>query len=173
VAAACCKKIDRSLSLIFTPLWDVFISRPVSSLALLPSLQLGLGHVFGNKFGEAMNANKWSEHNWAAPLKKLEIRHRKFYATRHTFITEMVKAGKNPNSMAPHRAFICLDHVLVQPGPEETAGIVTCRGQGTEATCRAAWKEDQHFHRARDAIGIGWILEGRAFSLVRPSSYSC
>jgi integrase len=50
--------------------------------------------VFVNKEGRPINAKKWFEHNWAEPLRKLQIRHRKFYATRHTFITEMVKAGR-------------------------------------------------------------------------------
>jgi integrase len=102
-------------------------------LELLPSLQLGLSHVFVNKFGEAMNAKKWSEHNWAAPLKKLEIRHRKFYATRHTFITETVKAGKNLKAVADYcgtsvamiEADYCgvlslnLDQTVLQPVPRK------------------------------------------------------
>jgi len=61
---------------------------------ILPARKLGIEHVFVNKEGRPINAKKWSEHNWAEPLRKLEIRHRKFYATRHTFITEMVKAGR-------------------------------------------------------------------------------
>src|SRR5262249_25453703 len=64
-------------------------------LKILPTRELGLSHVFVNKFGDPMNAKKWSEHNWAEPLEKLEIRHRKFYATRHTFITEAIKRGEN------------------------------------------------------------------------------
>jgi integrase len=102
-------------------------------LALLPSLQLGLSRVFVNKFGEAMNAKKWSEHNWAAPLKKLDIRHRKFYATRHTFITEMVKAAKNLKAVADYcgtsvamiEADYCgvlslnLDQTVLQPVPRK------------------------------------------------------
>ncbi len=58
---------------------------------LLPSRALGLAHVFVNKDGKPMNAKKWTEHNWTEPLKELEIRHRKFYATRHTFITEKIR----------------------------------------------------------------------------------
>ena len=58
----------------------------IDVLKLLPSRQLGLKHVFVNKLGEPMNAKKWAEHNWAGPLKKLEIRHRKFYSTRHTLL---------------------------------------------------------------------------------------
>jgi integrase len=63
----------------------------VEVLKLLPSRPLGLKHVFVNKDGRPMDAKKWSEHNWAGPLTALNIRHRKFYATRHTFITEKVK----------------------------------------------------------------------------------
>jgi integrase len=74
----------------------------VKVLALLPSRPLGLKYVFVNKFGEPMNAKKWSEHNWAEPLRKLEIRHRKFYATRHTFITETIRRGENPLAVAQY-----------------------------------------------------------------------
>ena len=49
-----------------------------------------------------MNAKKWSEHNWAAPLKALGITHRKFYATRHTFITEAIKRGENILAVAQY-----------------------------------------------------------------------
>ena len=49
-----------------------------------------------------MDAKKWSEHNWKGPLKNLGIRHRKFYATRHTFITEAIKRGENPLAVAQY-----------------------------------------------------------------------
>jgi integrase len=71
-------------------------------LKLLPSLELSLEHVFLNKYGEPMNAKKWSEHNWAKPLRELGIKHRKFYATRHTFITEAIKRGENPLAVAQY-----------------------------------------------------------------------
>jgi integrase len=57
---------------------------------------------FVNKYGDPMNAKKWSEHNWKKPLKKLGIRHRKFYATRHTFITEAIKRGENLLAVAQY-----------------------------------------------------------------------
>ena len=71
-------------------------------LALFPSRELGLAYAFVNKFGEPMNSKKWSEHNWAEPLKELGIRHRKFYATRHTFITEAIKRGDNLVAVAQY-----------------------------------------------------------------------
>ena len=42
-------------------------------LKILPSRELGLSHVFLNKFGDPMNAKKWSEHNWKGPLKTLGV----------------------------------------------------------------------------------------------------
>src|SRR5262249_9806427 len=79
------------------------IAEPVIKvLELLPSSALGLKHVFVNKDGRPMNSKKWSQHNWAGPLKDLGIRHRKFYATRHTFITEKVRAGENPFAVAQY-----------------------------------------------------------------------
>src|SRR5262249_24431019 len=74
----------------------------IEVLKLLPSTALGLKHVFVNKDGQPVNEKKWSEHNWAGPLKALEIRHRKFYATRHTFITEKIRAGENPFALAQY-----------------------------------------------------------------------
>ena len=70
-------------------------------LEYLPSKAVGLEHVFVNKFGRPMT-KKWAEHNWAEPLRKLGIRHRKFYATRHTFITEAIRRGENPLAVAQY-----------------------------------------------------------------------
>jgi integrase len=68
---------------------------------ILPSRKLGLQHAFVNKLGEPMT-KKWSEHSWTPMLKGLGIRHRKFYSTRHTFITEAIKAGENPMAVAQY-----------------------------------------------------------------------
>jgi integrase len=70
-------------------------------LKLLPSRELGLESVFVGKRGEPMS-KKWAEHNWKEPLKELRIRHRKFYACRHTAITELVKAGHNLKAIADY-----------------------------------------------------------------------
>lgn len=74
----------------------------VEVFKILPSRTLGLAHVFVNKFGKPINAKKWSEHNWVEPLRELGIRHRKFYATRHTFITEAISRGENPLAVAQY-----------------------------------------------------------------------
>jgi integrase len=74
----------------------------IKVLELLPSRALKLKHVFVNKDAKPMNAKKWSEHNWSGPLKDLEIRHRKFYATRHTFLTEKIREGENPFALAQY-----------------------------------------------------------------------
>ena len=79
-----------------------FDERVTDVLRTLPSRKLGLNHVFLNKYGDPMNAKKWSEHNWATPLEKLTIRHRKFYATRHTFITEAIQRGENILAVAQY-----------------------------------------------------------------------
>jgi hypothetical protein len=64
-------------------------SQPSSSQPLaIASRELGLSQVFLNRFGDLMNAKQWSKHNWKGAAKTLAIRHGKFYATRHTFITE-------------------------------------------------------------------------------------
>lgn len=73
----------------------------VDLLKLLPSGQLGLEHVFVGKRGEPMS-KKWAEHGWKRQIKKLGIRHRKFYACRHTTITELVRAGHNLKPIADY-----------------------------------------------------------------------
>src|SRR6266576_6318967 len=46
---------------------------------------------------------KWAEHFWKAQIKKAGIqRHRKFYATRHTTNTELIKAGHNLKAIADY-----------------------------------------------------------------------
>jgi integrase len=79
-----------------------FGERVADVLRILPSRKLGLGYVFVNKFGDPMNAKKWSEHNWAEPFKELSIRHRKFYATRHTFITQAIQRVENILAVAQY-----------------------------------------------------------------------
>jgi integrase len=71
----------------------------IGILKLLPSLELGLEHVFVGKRGEPMS-KKWAEHFWSKQLKKAGVRHRKFYSTRHTAITQLVRAGENLKAIA-------------------------------------------------------------------------
>lgn len=70
-------------------------------LQVLPSRGLGLEYVFVNKLGGPMSSN-WAKQNWAQPLQQLVIRHRKFYATRHTFITEAIRAGEKALAVAQY-----------------------------------------------------------------------
>jgi integrase len=63
----------------------------IETLLTLPSFQMGAERVFLNKFGAALAANQWARDYWPRVLTGLEIRQRKFYCTRHTFITEQVK----------------------------------------------------------------------------------
>ena len=67
-------------------------------LKILPSRKLGLEFVFVGKRGDPMT-KKWAEHNWKERARARQPS-RKFYCTRHTFITEMVKAGKNLKDIA-------------------------------------------------------------------------
>ena len=51
--------------------------------------------VFTTKTGTPINAGQWTKDYWQRVLDGLQIPRRKFYATRHSFITSMVKAGAN------------------------------------------------------------------------------
>jgi integrase len=49
--------------------------------------------VFLNKYGAPLNVSSFRLDYWERILSALDIRKRKFYATRHTLITEMVDKG--------------------------------------------------------------------------------
>jgi integrase len=49
--------------------------------------------VFTTEMGTALNEERFVEKHWRPALRALDIRPRKFYATRHTFITQTLLAG--------------------------------------------------------------------------------
>jgi integrase len=59
-------------------------------------------HVFYNRIGGAITASDWAGKFWKRICEKAEVRPRKFYCTRHTFITEALKRGENPKAVADH-----------------------------------------------------------------------
>lgn len=60
-------------------------------------------HVFYNKIsGGPLDPNQWARIYWAELLKAAGVRHRKFYATRHSFITDMVQRGENLKAIADY-----------------------------------------------------------------------
>ena len=79
------------------------LSREITeSLLTLPSFSLGAESLFLNKVGGPLDANTWAKDYWPRTLKTLEIRPRKFYACRHTFITETVKRGEVLKAIADY-----------------------------------------------------------------------
>jgi integrase len=79
------------------------ISREITeSLLTLPSFSLCAESLFLNKYGGPLDANTWAQDYWPRTLQALEIRPRKFYATRHTFITEQVKRGELLKAIADY-----------------------------------------------------------------------
>lgn len=51
--------------------------------------------MFKNNEGRPINEDKWRKKYWYRALRVLEIRPRKFYATRHTFISVALSEGLN------------------------------------------------------------------------------
>ncbi len=74
----------------------------MEALVALPSFAIGADRVFLNKFGDPLDANQWARDYWPRALKALGIRPRKFYATRHAFITEQVKRGELLKAIADY-----------------------------------------------------------------------
>lgn len=53
------------------------------------------GYVFTAPTGGPIDQKQFAQREWAAALRLLEIRPRKFYATRHTFLSIGVSLGRN------------------------------------------------------------------------------
>ena len=52
-------------------------------------------HVFKNHEGHPINEDKWRKKHWYRALRALNMRPRKFYATKHTYISVALSAGVN------------------------------------------------------------------------------
>jgi integrase len=74
----------------------------MEALLTLPCFAMGTERLFLNKFGGPLDANQWASDYWPRGLKALKIRPRKFYCTRHTFITEQVKRGELLKAIADY-----------------------------------------------------------------------
>jgi integrase len=59
-------------------------------------------YFFRNPDGGPVTTTWWPKKSWLPVLKKLEIRRRKFYATRHTFISWALTSGMNLKALAEY-----------------------------------------------------------------------
>ena len=82
------------------------INLPVAAAELIKSIRLPWeaadSHVFYNRIGCAINAGDWAGKFWNSICEKAGVAPRKFYCTRHTFITEALKRGEHPKAVADH-----------------------------------------------------------------------
>jgi integrase len=58
--------------------------------------------LFTNADGEPINSKEWPKKSFYPVLRKLGIRIRKFYCTRHTFITELISRGEDLKAIAEY-----------------------------------------------------------------------
>jgi len=58
--------------------------------------------VFKNSEGRPINEDKWRKKYWYRALRPCNIRPRKFYATRHTFISDALSQGANIKWLAEY-----------------------------------------------------------------------
>jgi integrase len=58
--------------------------------------------VFKNIEGRPINEDKWRKKYWYRALRPCNIRPRKFYATRHTFISDALSQGANIKWLAEY-----------------------------------------------------------------------
>jgi len=59
-------------------------------------------HVFYNKIGNPLDVNQWARVYWKDILSGSKVRWRKFYATRHTFISLALSQGENLKRLAEY-----------------------------------------------------------------------
>ncbi len=59
-------------------------------------------YFFINKEGAPIDPDQWRKDYWYKALRALGIRERKFYNTRHTFISLALTAGENLKGIAEH-----------------------------------------------------------------------
>jgi len=68
----------------------------VDALKAIKPLHVTEGeYVFKNQEGSPINEDKWRKKHWYRALRVLGIRPRKFYATKHTYISVALSAGVN------------------------------------------------------------------------------
>jgi hypothetical protein len=58
--------------------------------------------LFYNQASKPINANDWAGKFWKRINENAGVRHHKFYATRHTFISEKVRAGYSLKAIADY-----------------------------------------------------------------------
>ncbi len=59
-------------------------------------------YLFLNPEGGPISQQEWPKKSFYPVLRKLRIRLRDFYSTRHTFITEMIRRGTNLKAIAEY-----------------------------------------------------------------------
>jgi integrase len=67
-----------------------------------PSDASAEAYFFRNPDGGPITTSWWPKKSWLPVLKKLEIRRRKFYATRHTFISWALTEGMNLKALGEY-----------------------------------------------------------------------
>jgi len=82
------------------------ISVPLEVIDMIRAIRLpwetGDSPVFYNQLARAITANEWAGKFWKRICTKAEVKHRKFYCTRHTFITEAIRRGENIKAVADY-----------------------------------------------------------------------
>jgi len=59
-------------------------------------------YVFRNPEGNPITTQWWPRKSWYPMLRRIKIRVRKFYATRHTFITDLISRGEDMKAVAEY-----------------------------------------------------------------------
>jgi integrase len=59
-------------------------------------------YIFVNQVGKPLDHEQFGERHFQRALRALQIRHRNFYSTRHTFISVQLSYGENPKQIADY-----------------------------------------------------------------------
>lgn len=90
-------------------------------------------HVFYNKIsGRPLDANQWARVYWKTMLAGAGVPYRKFYSTRHTFITEAIRNGGNPYAVAQYCGTSLAMIEANYCGKVELSGMVKVRRESSK-----------------------------------------
>lgn len=118
-------------------------------------------YLFQNPEGRPINHVEWPKKSFYPVLKKLRVRPRVFYSTRHTFISEMLRRGHHPKAIAEYcgTSVAMIERSYGRFFPKSLDGGVATLGEAKMATFGSPLPEVQ-------AVGDGTSGVSRGYGVV-------
>ena len=87
------------------------------------------GAVFKSVNGQRISENNFQKRYWVTALARLKIRPRPFRNTRHTYISQMLKIGMNPEQVGTSYKMIKEHYQKYIPNPQDWNAVERMIGQ--------------------------------------------